>query len=124
LAAPPAPGRAPETIDVTVCDSGSGIAEADLSRLFERHVRGRGGAPGARGEGSKGLGLAIVRRIVELHGGEVTLASHPGHGTTVTIKLPRPAHPGARADERSGPISEAGAAAPAPLRPGPRTSPS
>jgi len=71
-----------------VRDSGSGIAPADLAHLFDRHYRGHSVADNVRTEGGKGLGLAIVQRIVELHGGQVTVASTPGRGTTVTMDLP------------------------------------
>ncbi len=77
--------REPGRIVVRVRDSGSGIAADDLPHLFHRHYRGRGGAAA---DGGKGLGLAIVRRIAELHGGTVAVASAPGAGTAVTIELP------------------------------------
>jgi PAS domain S-box-containing protein len=67
---------------IEIADQGIGIAEADLPRLgepFHTTKRERGGT---------GLGLSIVRRIVEDHGGTITIASRPGHGTTVTIALP------------------------------------
>jgi signal transduction histidine kinase len=71
-------------MDVSVSDSGAGVAAADLPHVFERyfHARGRAAEPGT------GLGLAIVRRIVELHGGRVRMASTPGVRTTVTFSLP------------------------------------
>ena len=75
-------------IVVRVADSGPGIAEADLPHLFDRFFQGRPGVAPASGEGGKGLGLAIVRRIAELHGGEVTVASAAGRGTTVSFSLP------------------------------------
>lgn len=83
-------------VHVAVQDSGSGIAPADLEHLFDRHFSGRAGRA-ARSEGGagNGLGLAIVRRIVELHGGRVAVQSRLGEGTTVTLDLPmhRPGHP-------------------------------
>jgi signal transduction histidine kinase len=102
LAARPAPASSPSSasagsaaspaVRLTVRDSGSGIAPADLAHLFDRHYRGHSVADNVRTEGGKGLGLAIVQRIVELHGGQVTVASTPGRGTTVTMDLPaRPA---------------------------------
>ncbi len=69
-------------VHIEIADQGIGIAEADLPRLgepFHTTKRERGGT---------GLGLSIVRRIVEDHGGTITIASRPGHGTTVTIALP------------------------------------
>lgn len=71
---------------ITVTDDGSGIAEEDLPRVFERFHRSQD-ARTRRPEGS-GLGLAIVRSIVELHGGSVSIESRRGVGTTVTLLLP------------------------------------
>jgi signal transduction histidine kinase len=69
---------------VAVADTGTGIAPADLPHVFDRHYRGSNrGTPG-RG----GLGLAIVRRIVELHGESVVLRSTPGIGTAIEFGLP------------------------------------
>lgn len=75
-------------VRLTVSDSGAGIAAADLAHLFERHFRGSDARTAARTDGGKGLGLAIVQRIVELHGGQVAVASEPGRGTSVTLELP------------------------------------
>lgn len=86
-------------IRVTVRDSGSGIAPADLEHLFDRHFSGHAGHA-ARAEGGRtghGLGLAIVRRIVELHGGRVAVQSQPGEGTVVSLDLPRRPPPAAPA---------------------------
>jgi signal transduction histidine kinase len=77
--------RQPGRIVVCVRDSGSGIVADDLPHLFDRHYRGSGGSAG---DGGKGLGLAIVRRIAELHRGTVAVASTPGAGTAVTLELP------------------------------------
>jgi signal transduction histidine kinase len=88
----PAGGRVTlhgDSVDGTVCirvtDTGRGIAAHDLEHLFDRLYTGSG----ARGEAEgKGLGLAIVKRIVELHRGAVSVASEPGRGTEVAIRLP------------------------------------
>ncbi len=72
-------------VQVSVSDTGAGIAEHDLPHLFERLYQ----ADPARAEGSKGLGLAIVRRIVELHNGEIEVHSERGQGSRLTIALPR-----------------------------------
>ncbi len=76
----PSDGRA----EVRVADSGMGIAEADLERVFDRFWR----APGVRGTAGSGLGLAITRWVAELHGGTVTVSSELGHGTVFAIELP------------------------------------
>ncbi|MFO0584568.1 MAG: HAMP domain-containing sensor histidine kinase [Anaeromyxobacter sp.] len=69
-----------------VQDRGIGIDAADLPRLFTpffRTDRSR-----QRGTGGTGLGLALVKRIADAHGGEVSVASEVGKGTTVTVRLP------------------------------------
>jgi len=71
---------------LTIKDSGIGVSEADLPNVFERFYRGES-ARSVRSEGS-GLGLAIARYVAEAHGGEVTLSSRPGEGTTVVAELP------------------------------------
>ena len=76
---------------VSVADSGRGIPAADLPHLFDRLYQARQGsdsvAPATSEEG-KGLGLTIVKRIVELHRGEVAVRSTVGQGTTVTLSFP------------------------------------
>lgn len=64
-----------------VADDGAGIKPEDLPNIFERFYRGS--------EGGLGLGLTIVRELVEAHGGRVTAASEYGKGSTFTIILPR-----------------------------------
>jgi two-component system OmpR family sensor kinase len=71
---------------LTVSDSGPGIPADEVSRVFDRFYRGRAaGSPDAEGVG---LGLAIVRSVVEAHGGVVALESREGHGATFTVRLP------------------------------------
>ncbi|MDP2007131.1 MAG: HAMP domain-containing sensor histidine kinase [Rubrivivax sp.] len=80
--------RAAGQVRVAVADTGAGIAAADLPHLFDRLYQARASvAPATSAEG-KGLGLTIVKRIVELHRGEVAVSSLPGQGTTVTLTLP------------------------------------
>lgn len=69
---------------VTVEDTGCGIAEDDSSRVFDRFYR----ADESRSEAGTGLGLAIARSIARAHGGEVTVASKLGVGSTFTVCLP------------------------------------
>ncbi len=75
-------------VQVTVSDTGPGIAASDIPHLFDRFYQSRQSVAPATGEGGKGLGLAIVKRIVELHGGRVAVTSVPGMGTQVTLTLP------------------------------------
>ena len=75
-------------VQVTVSDTGPGIAATDIPHLFDRFYQSRQSVAPATGEGGKGLGLAIVKRIVELHGGRVAVESVPGAGTRVILTLP------------------------------------
>lgn len=77
-----------DRLQVGVQDNGSGIPAADLPRLFDRLYQSRGNVAPATSDEGKGLGLAIVKRIAELHGGDVTVSSRVGVGTTVTLSLP------------------------------------
>lgn len=76
-------------LEVTVADTGPGIAAADLPHLFDRFYQARQSVAPATGEGGKGLGLAIVKRIAELHGGTAQVRSAPGEGTQVLLTLPQ-----------------------------------
>ncbi|MGV7212732.1 ATP-binding response regulator [Bradyrhizobium sp. UFLA05-112] len=72
---------------IRVNDEGAGLSPEDLGRLFGRFQRLS--AKPTAGESSTGLGLSIVKRIIDMHGGEVTAASGgPGKGSTFTITLP------------------------------------
>jgi signal transduction histidine kinase/CheY-like chemotaxis protein/serine phosphatase RsbU (regulator of sigma subunit) len=76
----------PDEIELTVTDTGSGIAADELPLLFERFHRVRGGA-GRSHEGS-GIGLALVHELVKLHGGSVAVESVEGDGSAFTVRLP------------------------------------
>ena len=69
---------------LSVSDSGVGISPEDQERVFQRFERGD---PNARESGA-GLGLALVKSLVELHGGSVELESAPGQGTNATCRIP------------------------------------
>jgi len=71
---------------VMVKDCGTGIDPSDLSRLFNAFERGR--VPKTAGEKSTGLGLAIAKKIVDSHGGNIGADSAPGVGTTFTVRIP------------------------------------
>ncbi len=73
-------------LQIRVRDRGVGVDKHDMERIFEKFVRG--GAADELGTRGTGLGLAMVRQIVEGHGGAVELASEPGRGSTFTIRLP------------------------------------
>jgi len=69
---------------LVVADSGIGIDDARQGTVFDPFVR----AASAQAQAGPGLGLALVRRLIELHGGSVAMASTPGSGTAVTVRLP------------------------------------
>jgi two-component system sensor histidine kinase KdpD len=73
------------TVDIAVHNSGSVILDAEQSKIFERFYRGAH----ARQIPGTGMGLAIVQRIAEAHGGTLSVASSPDAGTTFTLSLPR-----------------------------------
>jgi signal transduction histidine kinase len=73
--------------EVSVADTGVGIAPADLRRIFEPFFTTKTG-PDDSGQGGTGLGLAVCRDIVEAHHGRLRAESRPGQGTTFTLRLP------------------------------------
>ena len=75
---------------VAVSDTGPGIPAEDQERIFEEFQQARD-TNGERPEGT-GLGLALSRSLVELHGGRIWVESKPGEGSTFTFTLPVEAH--------------------------------
>jgi GAF domain-containing protein/anti-sigma regulatory factor (Ser/Thr protein kinase) len=78
-----------DVLEVSVADTGIGIAATDQETVFQE-FRQVGGNYTNKQEGT-GLGLALTKRFVELHGGTIGLASEPGQGSTFTFTLPRQA---------------------------------
>jgi signal transduction histidine kinase len=74
-----------DEVIVAVADHGIGIPVADLDRLFERYHRG-GNVSGIVGTG---VGLYLVKMVLDMHGGAVTVESKEGEGARFTIRLPR-----------------------------------
>ena len=72
------------TVIIEVADTGAGIPEAELPNVWDELYRGEG----ARGTQGSGLGLALVRAVVERHGGQVMLRSRVGEGTVFSLRLP------------------------------------
>ncbi|HXH72759.1 MAG TPA: ATP-binding protein [Mariprofundaceae bacterium] len=72
---------------ISVSDQGAGIAPEQQSLLFDRFFRADDARCRKQGEGA-GLGLAICKRIVEAHGGDIRVESVPGHGATFIVELP------------------------------------
>jgi two-component system heavy metal sensor histidine kinase CusS len=71
-------------VEISVSDSGSGIAPEHLRRVFDRFYR----ADPSRSSAGTGLGLSLVKSIADLHGGSVSIESQFGRGTTVTLTFP------------------------------------
>ncbi len=78
----------PRQVQIQVQDNGSGIAPDELPRIFERFYQVDKSRQRTAGKQGYGLGLAIVRELVEAHGGSITAASKPGEGTTFSVLLP------------------------------------
>ncbi|MCI0712245.1 MAG: HAMP domain-containing histidine kinase [Chloroflexi bacterium] len=73
-----------QSVEINVKDNGAGIPQAELSHVWEELYRGTD----VRHVQGSGLGLALVKAIVERHGGQVDIDSAPHDGTTVTLTLP------------------------------------
>jgi signal transduction histidine kinase len=78
--APPCEG----TVEVSIRDTGVGIPQEDLQSIFEPFYRGNNVGE----EKGIGLGLALVREVIALHGGKILVRSEPGQGSTFLILLP------------------------------------
>jgi signal transduction histidine kinase len=74
-----------EQVEFSVSDTGRGIPEQYLSRIFDPFFR----VPGQEADTGTGLGLSIVKEIVEAHGGSVSVKSRVGEGTTISFTLPK-----------------------------------
>ncbi|MFE7424375.1 sensor histidine kinase [Streptomyces sp. NPDC057545] len=88
-----------DQIEIAVTDQGIGISEKDRERVFERFYRVDPAR--SRATGGTGLGLAIVKHVAASHGGEVTVWSSEGQGSTFTLRLPE-AGPARERDRSSG----------------------
>ena len=73
-------------VEISVTDQGVGIPEGELDRVFERFFRSDPAR--SRNTGGSGLGLSIVKHVVQNHGGDIRVWSQPGNGSTFTIRLP------------------------------------
>jgi two-component system, cell cycle sensor histidine kinase DivJ len=86
-------------IALKVEDTGVGIAEDDLPRLGAPFFQARGSY--ARPYDGTGLGISIVKGLVELHGGDIEIRSRLGEGTCITVRLPVHGETGLRREDRS-----------------------
>ena len=80
-----------QNLIVRVRDTGSGVPEEKIEEIFEPFVQVR--SPGSMPTGGTGLGLAISRDLARAMGGDITVTSEVGQGSTFTLTLPRPAAP-------------------------------
>jgi signal transduction histidine kinase len=90
-------GKQGNEVRITIEDRGIGIAPADIPHIFEPFYRGHE-AVAAQIEGS-GVGLSLVKQIVEAHGGRITVQSTQGSGSAFTLHLPLAAQVGEVKDE-------------------------
>jgi CheY-like chemotaxis protein len=105
----------PAAARLTVSDTGRGISAELLPQIFERFRQGE--SVTVRTQGGLGLGLAIVRHLVELHGGRVSVFSAgEGTGATFTVDLPQGAEPSSTPEREDAGVTGATAAAPDDLR--------
>ena len=94
---------AENTVAIAVKDTGIGIAPAMLPRVFEMFVQAQQGVE--RKSGGLGLGLAIAKTLIELHGGAISVTSEgEGHGTEFTVTLPRYSQARTSRQNQSGPF--------------------
>jgi two-component system sensor histidine kinase SenX3 len=82
--------RVDDSVEISVTDQGVGIPQRDLDRVFERFYRVDRAR--SRSTGGTGLGLSIVRHVAGNHGGEVSVTSVEGEGSTFVLRLPAAAH--------------------------------
>jgi signal transduction histidine kinase/CheY-like chemotaxis protein len=92
--------RSADEVQVHVTDRGIGIAEADLGRIFQEFVQ-LDGSSGKRQEGT-GLGLALSRRLIDMHGGRLWVESQLGEGSTFAFALP------SRTGHTAGAVADSG----------------
>ena len=76
----------PDNVQISVQDTGIGIPAKDLENVFERFYQIESHL--TRRHGGMGLGVSVAKSMVELHGGEISLESQEGKGTTITVRLP------------------------------------
>jgi two-component system sensor histidine kinase SenX3 len=81
-------------VEIAVTDQGVGIEDEEKDRVFERFFRTDPAR--SRNTGGSGLGLSIVKHVVQNHGGDIRVWSQPGNGSTFTVRLPEASHATAR----------------------------
>jgi signal transduction histidine kinase/DNA-binding response OmpR family regulator len=103
--------RLDDSVELSVTDTGIGIAKEDQDRVFHEFQQVDSGV--GRSQPGTGLGLTLTRRFAKLHGGDVRVESEPGKGSVFTIRLPLVAmHPLAALDGRRAPTGAGDASGP------------
>jgi two-component system sensor histidine kinase/response regulator len=74
------------TVTLEICDSGPGLSEDDMQKVFTKYARLSNKPTG--GESSSGLGLAICKQMIDLHGGKIGVHNNPEHGATFWFSIP------------------------------------
>lgn len=78
-----------QSLYINVCDTGYGIAEADLNRIFERFYQSKvNDRHPIFGQSGTGIGLFLCRKIIELHGGTINARNNPGRGASFRVRIP------------------------------------
>ncbi len=80
--------RRPDGAEIAVADTGPGIPDEEMPRVFDRFFRGA-----AAPAGGSGIGLAVAVELVRAHDGDITVDSHPGHGSRFLVRLPMTTSP-------------------------------
>ncbi len=80
-------------VDVFVADTGRGISTEDIESVFEPFFTTKAGQDDPTTDSGSGVGLAFCKRVVGAHGGEISVESVPGHGTTFRVRLPKTPSP-------------------------------
>ena len=76
-------------MDIAVSDTGTGITPENLKNIFRPFFTTKSGKDRPAAGSGSGVGLAFCRRIVEAHGGKITVESQIGKGSTFTVRLPK-----------------------------------
>lgn len=81
-------GESKKNVTIRITDKGQGIAKKDMPHIFERFYRAEVSRSKKNIDGF-GLGLSLVKRVLEVHEGKISVKSKLGEGTSITIKLPK-----------------------------------
>ena len=80
----------PDSIEITVADTGSGIEPGNLENIFDMFFTTKANKRSAAENSGAGLGLAFCKMVIDNHDGSISVESEPGNGTQFRIALPKP----------------------------------